>query len=60
MLTYMALIDFDGGDLLYAVLLHGRRAGAVHLVQQLRHDSVEATPTPSVVAGIAVKLKNIN
>ena len=48
---------FDCRNLLNEVGGHGRRPRAVHLVEQLRDDGVQAAAAPGVVPGVAVQLE---
>lgn len=56
-ITDLLLSDFHCRNFLDDFPLKRRRAGPVHLVQQLRDDGVEAAPPPRVVAGVAVHLE---
>lgn len=53
-LTNLFLLNSDGWNLGDAVFGHGRRASAVHLVQQLSDDGIQAGSTESVITRIAV------
>lgn len=52
-LTDLVLRDAGDRDLLYLLLCQRRGSVAIHLVQQLSDDGVQALATPRVVSGVA-------